>query len=255
MAIKDGITSWFIQNIVIPNAEDIRNPGYIISKFSDKNKQVSIREFFFPEKFYQVFETSIASKLGKKGEKRLYSIGKRFGYRYAKISRYGNTSTMKKNDIEGFMYLFMRYIEVIYANKIEHKIDVEKKYLEIEADAYAGCEGNGLGYILLIGAGTGVWSYLMNDSKVDGYQITCQGRGDKLCKLVCAPINELKKLAKNAISEENVEGLDENYQKYEVLNKVYPTINKNLSLKELIENKIFKYEKGKLFFQKQRMVG
>gem|GEM_PF-4400728 len=29
MAIQDSVTSWFIQNIVLPNAEDMRNPGYI----------------------------------------------------------------------------------------------------------------------------------------------------------------------------------------------------------------------------------
>ena len=48
MAIQDSVTSWFIQNIVLPNAEDMRNPGYILSKFTDQGKTITLREFFFP---------------------------------------------------------------------------------------------------------------------------------------------------------------------------------------------------------------
>jgi predicted hydrocarbon binding protein len=239
----------------MPNAEDIRNPGYVISKFSDKNKEISVREFFFPEMFYSELEARIKKELGKNGEAKLYSIGKRFGYRYAMISRYGKISTLKEKGLLDFMYMFTRYIEVVYAKKLEHKIDFDKKMLELTADSYAGCEQNGLGYILLIGAWTGVWSFIMDNKKIDGIQITCQGRGDQMCKLVCAPQQELKRLKKDIFTEADMEGLEENYPRYEVFNKVYPSANKNLSLKNLIETGIFKYEKGKLFFGNERMVG
>ncbi len=33
MSIRDSVTSWSIQNIVLPNAEDMRNRGHIISRF------------------------------------------------------------------------------------------------------------------------------------------------------------------------------------------------------------------------------
>lgn len=255
MVIKDEITSWFIKNIVLPNAEDIRNSGYILSKFTDKNKEISVREFFFPEKFYSEFESRIVKELGREGEETLYSIGKRFGYRYAMISRYTKAKDMKKKALEDFMYIFTRYIEVVYASKLEHKINIEEKTLELVGSSYVGCERNGLGYILLIGAWTGVWAYIMDDSNIEGIQITCQGRGDKSCKLVCAPSEELKKIAGKIYTEKNMSKLEEDYAKYEVLNKVYPTIAKNISLKSMIEERVFKYEKGKLFFGNERMVG
>ncbi len=255
MVIKDEITSWFIKNIVLPTAEDIRNPGYILSKFTDKNKEISVREFFFPEKFYSEFESRIVKELGEEGEQKLYSIGKRFGYRYAMISRYTKSKEMKKKALEDFMYMFTRYIEVVYASKLEHKINIEEKTLELVGTSYVGCEKNGLGYILLIGAWTGVWAYIMDDPDVEGIQINCQGRGDKNCKLICAPSAKLKKIAGKIFTEKDMSKLEEDYAKYEVLNKVYPTIAKNISLRNMIEERVFKYEKGKLFFNEERMVG
>lgn len=258
MTIKDSVTSWFIQNIVLPNAEDIRNPGYILSKFTDKGKEISLREFLFPERFYSEFETKIVKALGRKGRQRLYSIGKRFGYRYAMISRYNRLSTLKKKGLEDFMYLSARYIEVMYARKLEHRIDFEKRLITVSADSYVGCEKNGLGYLLLIGSWTGVWSYLIEDSTVEGIQLECQGRGDKICRLVCAPIAELKEIGNigtDIVSEPDISGLEEGYSKYEFMNRVYPSANKNSSLKTLIETGTFRYDRGKLFFGSERMVG
>jgi len=255
MPIKDSVTSWFIQNIVLPNAEDIRNPGYILSKFTDQGKNIALREFFFPEKFYADLETRIVKKLGKAGEKRLYSIGKRFGYRYAMISRYPKAGAIGAKKTDEFMYMFTRYIEVVYARQLSHRIEPQKKLLELEGDSYAGCSRNGIGYLLLNGAWTGVWSFISDDNAIDGIQPACQGRGDPKCRLLCAPNPLLKKMGFSPLTEPDMGGLEEDYGKYDMLNAVHPTSNNNHSLRTLIEAGIFRYERGKLFFDDARMVG
>ncbi|VVC04020.1 Uncharacterised protein [Candidatus Bilamarchaeum dharawalense] len=255
MPVSDSITGWFIRNILLPNAEDIRSAGFVLSKFSEGGQTISLREFFFPESFYTIFETKIAKKLGKKGEQSLYSVGKKFGHRYAKLSYFKKSNQLDRKHFEDFMYMFTRYIEVIYAKKLSHKIIHEKKLIELTADSYVGCEKNGLGYLLLIGAWTGGWSFLMDDPHVEGVQTKCQGRGDKECKLICAPESNLKKSGLSVLCESSLDDLQEDYKTYSILNQVYPTVNNNYSLRELIENKIFDYQSGKLFYNKERMVG
>ncbi|MFH1784847.1 MAG: hypothetical protein ABH842_00300 [Candidatus Micrarchaeota archaeon] len=248
MPVGDSVTSWFIRNIVLPNAEDITHPGYILSKFSEGGQTISLREFFFPESFYVEFEKSIAKKFGKKGEAKLYSVGKRFGYRYAVLSYFKKYGDLGKKKFQEFLYMFVRYIEVIYAKKLQHKMDAEKKLLELTADSYVCCEKNGYGYLLLIGAWLGIWAFLMDDKKIEGVQVECQGRGDKRCKLVCKPNG-------TSFTEENMDDLEEDQGTYALLNTVHPSTNDNYSLKELIENQIFTYQSGRLFFDKERMVG
>jgi hypothetical protein len=255
MPIKDSVTRWFIQNIILPNAEDMRNPGYVLSKFTDSGKAVELREFFFPEKFYMDLETRIVKKLGKAGEKKLYAVGKRFGYRYALLSRYPKAGIIGAKKLDEFMYMFTRYIEVIYARELRHRLEMQKKLLELECDSYVGCYRNGIGYLLLNGAWTGVWSFILDDNSIDGVQVACQGRGDRRCRLVCAPAAALKERGFEALTEPDMGGLEEDNRMYEALNAVHPSSNNNLSMSALIESGIARYERGKLSFGATRMVG
>jgi hypothetical protein len=255
MAIQDSVTSWFIQNIVLPNAEDMRNPGYILSRFTDQGKTIALREFFFPERFYIELEIRIAKDLGAKGEKLLYSIGKRFGYRYAGLSRYPIADSVGEKKLDEFMYMFTRYIEVIYARQLKHRIDFKSRLLELEADSYVCCAKDGMGYLLLIGPWTGGWAHIMGDSSIEGIQIACQGRGDKRCRLFCAPAPVLKGMKLKPPAEPDMYDLGEDMGKYGQLNAVYPSENGNGSMVALIENGIFRYERGQLFFGDKRMVG
>jgi hypothetical protein len=255
MAIQDSVTSWFIQNIVLPNAEDMRNPGYILSKFTDQGKTIALRESFFPESFYAALETRTVRELGVNGEKLLYSIGKRFGFRYARLSHYPKADAIGGKKLDEFMYMFTRYIEVIYAKQLKHRIDFKDRLLEVDADSYVCCAKNGLGYLLLIGPWTGGWSFIVGDNTIEGVQVACQGRGDKRCKLVCAPAPLLKKMKLKPLTEPDIGGLEEDMGRYGAFNAVYPTVNENYSLVTLIESGIFRYQRGQLFFGGMRMVG
>jgi len=255
MAIQDSVTSWFIQNIVLPNAEDMRKPGYILSKFTDQGKTIALREFFFPESFYIELEARVSRELGIKGEKLLYSIGKRFGFRYAKLSHYPKADSIGEKKLDEFMYMFTRYIEVIYARQLKHRIDFKNRLLEVDASSYVCCAKNGIGYLLLIGPWTGGWSFIVGDNSIDGVQVTCQGRGDRRCRLVCAPAPLLKRMKLKPLAEPDIGGLDEDMERYGKFNEVYPTANGNDSLVTLIESGIFRYRRGQLFLGERRMVG
>ena len=152
------------------------------------------------------------------------------------------------------MYMFTRYIEVIYAKQLKHKIEYKSRLLEVEADSYVCCAKNGLGYLLLIGPWTGGWSFIVG-KPIDGIQIACQGRGDKRCRLVCAPPAQLKKMKLKPLTESDMNGLDEDMEKYGALNAVYPTTNGNDSMITLIESGVFRYQRGQMFLGDKRMVG
>jgi hypothetical protein len=193
--------------------------------------------------------------LGPKGEKLLYSIGKRFGYRYANLSRYPEAGSISEKKLEEFMYMFTKYIEAVYARQLKHKIIFKERLLELDAVSYVGCSNGGPGYFLLIGPWTGGWSYIMGSASIEGVQTACQGKGDKGCRLIIGPANILKKKGLAPLAEPNLRGLDEDMEKYSRLNAVHPSSNGNRSMVSLIEDGVFRYRSGQLFFGGQRMVG
>lgn len=243
MPVKDRITGWFIKNIVIPRMEVIDNPGYIILRFTEKGRETYLRELFFPESIIVELERNVVDKYGNEGERTLYSAGKKFGYRYTLISRYPNINEVSMERINKFIYYFLKYMESTYAHKLDYDIDLAEREYTMVMDSYIVCEKNGIGLIMSSGGSAGVWSYMMNDPYIEGVQIDCQGRGDDKCKIICAPMDYLKRQNIRFFKEPCLDNLELS-KDYRKINEIRPTKYAKLSLKNLIDNKFFEFSEG-----------
>jgi hypothetical protein len=240
MVIKDNLVSWFIRNLVMPKNEIIDNPGFIVTQFTDRGKNTFLRELFYPEQIFVDLEKRIIEKYGDTGKQILYSSGKKFGYSYSAASNFSKINSVSKKDFEGFVYLFMRYAECMWANKLSHKMDYSTTKFEAEMDNYIICKKNGCGYLMMSGTVGGFWSYMCEDSSIESIHPKCQGRGDGKCVVLCAP----KMYLNGKIFEETDLRVLDSGPKYREINKIRKTDFATASFKDLIYSKLFKQEKG-----------
>lgn len=256
MAIKDEMFLWFIRNIIIPRNEIIDKPGYIILKIGEKKDITNLREIILSADLIADIEEKIHAEYGSKGDSLLYSTGKKFGYRFAQISGYPNYSDSSRETVEKFIYFAIKYLEAIYAKKIEYELDYEKRTFDFDLDNYIVCSRNGLGYILTEGAITGVCSYEFNDPAIEGKQTKCQGRKDEKCKVFCGPKDFMKGICKGSVcyNEENMSGLEINRTKYNKINALRTLRWSKNSLKKLIDASFVKYKQGNIEFLGERQI-
>jgi len=154
MVVKDKIVTWFIRNVIIPKNEVINHPGFIVLKISMEKEITNLREIFLPELIISELEKRLIEKYKEKGKQLLYSAGKKFGYRYALISNYPSTENQKEH--KEFSYFLVRYLEAIYASKVDYKLDYKIRKFELKAKDWIVCHENGLGYVLSNGVGAGM---------------------------------------------------------------------------------------------------
>ncbi len=249
MTIKDKIISWYLSNIYIPKFEIIDKPGYICEHVGGQ-KEIFLREIAFPENIFVELEKIIAKK--QKGKNILYSIGKKFGYRYAISSKFTTIDKMSKKVFLQDSYFLVRYIEsVSYGKNLNHKVDYNKRIFNLTAKDYIICRKNGLGYILTSGGIAGIWAYMTCNPAVEGIQTKCRGHGDKRCEVICAPTQILKKRKLRFFEETNLKKLDID-QNYKNINEIREPEFAKHSLKDLIDSKFFKYSQGILNYKNER---
>ena len=181
MPIKDAVFTWFIQNILSPNIENINNPGFVVTSFSEKGKETYLRDIFVEDKLFEAIENKVAEKYGEKGKQTLYSAGKKFGYIYSSLSNFAQLKGDNVKEVNDFIYFLVRYVTTIYAKEATYQVDLLKKSFTIYLDNYVVCHNNGKGYLMTSGGIAGIWAYVINDKKVEGIQIKCQGTGDQKC--------------------------------------------------------------------------
>ncbi len=250
MVIKDKIVSWFVNNIVVPNVEKIDNPGFITIITTTGKEKFDIRELFLPEDLFNNLEKEIKTKFGKRGEHVLYSIGKKFGYVYSMLSSFPTIKNDKKSFLN-FVYFLVRWVESTYASKVSHKVDYDNKVFHINMNNYIICRKNGIGYLLGSGGVAGIWSYMCCDKTIEGIETKCQGKGDKECKIICAPYDTLVNMKLKPFKFRDLESsvLDRDYLE---INKVRQCQFTKNSLKNLIDARFFKYSRGVVNFDKER---
>ena len=243
MPVKDKIVDWFIRNIVIPRQEIIDKPGHIILKISKKGATTNLRELAFPERILISTENKVSEQYGEKGKRILYSIGKKFGYRYASSSFFPTLRDSSEKNIQDFYYYLVRYIESTYAHRLTHQIDTKHKFVSMSLDGYICCSENGLGYIMTDGGVAGICAFLFNEPKIEGIQTTCQGRGDKLCTLLCGPPDVLSTKGVEIFTETDLSGLNI-LPEYNKINSLRESRYTSKSLRELLDSKLLKYKGG-----------
>lgn len=248
MPVKDKVVTWFIQNVILPKREIIDQPGFIITTFTEKDQVTYLRDLFLSEKLFEMIENKVVEKYGEQGKQALYSAGKKFSYNYVLMSSFPNINISSKKELIDFSYLFVRYIEGMYAKQANHEMDVDKKYFKIFYDNYVVCRNNGIGLIMTDAGASGTWAYVLQDKNIDGVQVKCQGRGDEKCFVVCGPEDVLKEYTDKFYREPD---LPEHHfdELYHTMNEIRPTNYSQNSLKSLLDVGFFDYKEGTLSYK------
>jgi len=252
MSMKDKMLWWFVKNIIMPRNEIIDIPGFIVLRISDKTRKVNLREILLPENLISEFEKNIIKKYGFFGKQLLYSIGKKFGYRFALVSNYPKVNN--EDAFSHFSYFLVRYLESIYAKKLEHFIDFKDKIFTIKAKNWIVCSKNGLGYMLFDGVGAGMLSYAFNDVSMEGVQIKCQGRGDENCELVCAPPEYFRNKKIQFLMEKECSNFEFNAFKYNKINAIRNVHYASNSFRKIIDAGFVKYSEGTINIKDERLL-
>ncbi len=251
MGIKDGVFSWFIQNVIAPSIEIIDKPGFVITSFSEKGKETYLRDIFFEDALFEIIENRIIEKYGNKGKQALYSAGKKFGYIYSSLSNFTRLNETNKSEVESFLYFLSRYITTIYASNASYSADIDKKIAEVKAKNYIVCNKNGKGYIMTSGGVSGIWAYVINDITVEGVQTKCQGRGDDECNLLIRPIRENENVLLDTFVEKNLAEFKFSNE-YKKMNLIRKTQFAKNSLKSLLDSHFFSNKDGIMMYKNMR---
>jgi len=251
MPIKDKVVTWYIQNIILPRREIIDKPGFVVTTFTEDKYTTYLREFFLPEQLFELIENKIIENYGEQGKQALYSAGKKFGYLYSSMSNFPTINDVTEKKLSNFAYLMLRYVESVYAKQADHSLSFAEKILKITFDNYIVCRHNGHGYIMMDGAISGLWAYIIQDKSVEGTQLECQGRNNKQCYFFCAPIQKHTNKAKKIYHEQDL--IAQKFEnEYKALNEIRETKYAQNSLLQLIDLNFFSYQQGTLTYKNMR---
>jgi len=235
----------------MPNAEDINNPGFIITKLSKDGPVGYLRDILLPEDLVVRLENKIIDRYGEEGKKALYSAGKKASYVYSYLSdlvRISNTSEKSFSEFTGY---FMTYIAGTMASKASRELNVKSKSITINLTDFIVCSKNGHGQMFTEGTLAGIWAYLICDISVEGIHIYCQGNKKEGCKLICAPRSVLDKMGlKYFVENELIDSYP--VKEYRSLNAIRPMKYAKSSLRQLIDGGFFKYVDNKITFNEDR---
>ncbi|MBN3037016.1 MAG: hypothetical protein JW834_01080 [Candidatus Diapherotrites archaeon] len=209
---SDRILSWFVKNVLIPNAVDYNTPGFVQERISFRSKAgMPLRNVLASETAFANIEESLVERFGEEANDVLYSAGKLFGKRYCMLEAVPSRES-KQRDI--MWTAFLRTFETVFSTKIEDKICWDKKKLEIHSTDSVICRKSGIGSLWMEGAIAGFWGGICEDPTIEGVQYECQGRGDPVCMSVYAPAKELSKRFKSFhTSKEKPKPVPKAYQK------------------------------------------
>jgi predicted hydrocarbon binding protein len=248
---KNTLASIFIKNFIIPRAQVLDQPGFILFKMGGKSKIYS-RQLIFPESFLVDLESELVKRYGDDAKKTLYVAGKKFGVVFASM---GNFFTIKSySDNQKFIEyvgLLNNFIEGTYAQKMSFDADMQTPKFNFHLDKFVGCNKSGLGYFLPNGAAAGLLCYLLERDDIEGVQTQCQGRGEKECLVTYAP--------QKFFQENKIQFIDSGkYDKvlvspeYANWNKVQSTKYSKDSFQNLLNSKFFSYNQGVIEKDSQR---
>lgn len=250
MPIKDSVLAWFVREYVIPNAQVLDKPGFVIFNISGKTP-IRARQVIVPEQLFVNIENECIDKLGDNGKKLLYSAGKKFGYGFAIM---GGFITKKESDKKKFIEYVMlvnKFIEGTYASLIDGHTEYEKSMVTFFLRNFVVCNKTGHGYFLPLGAGTGLVARLMGDTAVEGIHIV-NGKYSE-CTVVCAPKTILEKEYPESeiLDEVNLSGLEPSAY-YSDLNKVAEISSSSHSFRKYLETGLFSYDHGIVMYKNDR---
>ena len=251
MVIKDTVVSWYVKHYLMPRAQIIDTPGFVIFNVTGKIP-IFARQVIMPELFFITLETNIRKELGEEGKKLLYSIGKKFGYRFAIMGNFSKRGKIPEKKLVDYINMVNKFIEGTYASNISCEIDLKIPEVNYSLKNFVVCSKIENGYILPLGAASGLLSYILNDTTIEGAHVACQGAGDNECKLVIAPYAHLKNTIKGPVfNENNLDDL-EFAQEYKSMNEIRKIKSSTYSFQQFINSKLFSFKEGIILRGDQR---
>ncbi|MFA5246405.1 MAG: hypothetical protein WC408_00760 [Candidatus Micrarchaeia archaeon] len=253
MDIKDEIVKLYIKKFVIPGALVFDKPGFVDFKISGKTS-VFARQFLVPELFFERFEKTLIEKQGSKGAKKLYSIGKKFGYSFAQVGRFENIKDHPGNAVLDWVVTAIKFVEGTYAARITQTIDLSRNRVDCVFTNFAICEKINFDYYIAAGGGAGVIAWILQDPSIEGIVYDGKQEGDKhVCKVTYAPSKVLLETFKpeEVFIENDVSGLEPDTASYRALNAEVD-FGAGKSFQSYLNSKIFSYSEGKIMYSNQR---
>jgi predicted hydrocarbon binding protein len=239
--VKDKLAAWYVQKFVISKAQVFDNPGFIIFKLTGAVSFYS-RQLILPEELFVNLEKQLFN-LGPTGQQMLYTLGKKFGYRFALVSNLKTFSEIDSVEFKNYVYSVVRFVEGTYSTGIEHDFDVNKKILNMSMKDFVICSESGVGLFLSAGGIAGIWAKLIGDKSVEGVHYACQGNGESMCKVIVGQPEFINNFSKNIISESDLENLELSPD-YIGLNEVCQIQNSTKSFQMFLDSKACLYRGG-----------
>ena len=221
----------------MPRSLIFDKPPFVSFNVSGKMKIFS-RQVIFPESFLLSFEAGIISKLGMRGKRKLYSVGKRFGYRFAIIGNFVSKGDVPDNELSEFIGVVLKFIEGTYASEIKGEYDVQKEFVKFYLDNFVIVRQTGRGYFLPLGGATGLIAKLFNNQRIEGSFLEKEGKYDVI---YCSDSQNMPNVSEKFF-QTNLSDLDVS-PKYSSFNQIVD-IKGAVSLKNLLDVKYFSYEDG-----------
>ncbi len=254
MTIKDSFVSLYVRRYVIPGALVFNKPGFVDFKISGKTN-IYARQIFYPADFFIDFESRIINEMGDKGKKVLYSIGKRFGYRFAQAGKFENIKDHPGEKIKDWIFIMSKFIEGTYASLIDNVTDVQLRKTDYTLKRFTVLENLGYEYIFATGGTAGVMAWLLQDPTIEAVlKETKKVDGFYEAVVESAPVAYLNSnyASSQIFTETKLDDLVEDFQDYVRFNAQTQTSCNN-SFQTYLDFNMFNYEKGIITFGKNRL--
>jgi predicted hydrocarbon binding protein len=253
MDLKDTLVKLYVRKYVIPRALIFDKPGFLDFKISGKT-EIFARQLIVPELFFVNFEKKLIEKFGQSGAKKLYSVGKRFGYSFAQLGRFENINDHPGEAVKDWIIIATKFIEGTYAKNISQNIDVSSKTVEYSLTDFVVCEKLGYDYFLAQGGAAGVIAWIFQDSSIEGYLKGSSSKNDNyICEVVCSPKDKLidRFDSKDILIENDLSGLEHDAASYNSFNSEVD-LGVTTSFQTLLDTRTFEYNEGKVIYQNNR---
>jgi hypothetical protein len=243
----------YLKRFVIPGALVFNKPGFLDFKISGKTN-IYARQIFYPEDFFVDFESKMVKKFGTAGRQKLYSIGKKFGYRFAQSGKFENIKDNPGDKIKNWVFITSKFVEGTYASSIENITDPNIPLTDYTLKKFTILEKLGYDYIFATGGTAGMMAWIFQDPTVE-VVLHDLNKVDGLYEGVvsAAPYKHLKDkfLDQEILSETSLDNLLEAFQDYIKFNAQAQT-SCTKSFQTYLDFNFFDYQSGIVKFKDKR---
>lgn len=247
MEIKDALVRLYVKNYILPRALIFDKPGFVDFKISGKT-EVFARQFLVPEMMFVELERRLIDKFGLAGAQKLYSLGKRFGYSFARLGHFENIKDHPGEAVRDWVLIATKFIEGTYASNIYQTIDTRAKSVDFNLVNFAVAEKLEHEYFLSTGGAAGLMAWIFQEPTIEAWQYARQTNGeDQISKVFCAPHSDLQSKfpeSKKFVETDLLE-LEQDPRAYLNFNQEVDFAGMK-SFKAYLDSGLFGYSRGKI---------